>query len=141
MAYSRLLSQAYSHQSFDLASLQKHAESLHFIVTLIHDLAEALQQQELVMDDETFLAMQELNVEVIDIAEHLLVLFNSAYLSDEVKRNIDLSGLKVWVHGFSNCAEDMPKQQRIIALKSLIDKMAKTNPVLSQHIDSSQLRH
>ena len=138
---SNSLSHCYSHQSFDVVELQEKAESLKFICLLISDLAEALHKRDIEMDDETFLAMQELNVEVIEIAEQLLVLFNSAYLTDEVKQNIDLSGLKVWVHGFCNCGDEMPKEQRIMALKQLIDKMAKMNADFSRHIDSSQMRH
>jgi hypothetical protein len=123
------LSDNYHHSQIDLNDFCQRAESMLFIGQLMKDISEMLSNERMSLDDELFLAIQEMSVEVLDLAEHLLVVFNSAYLDDEVKDNIDLSGLRIWIHGFAHFSESFSQEQRIISFKQIITKMVKNQGI------------
>ncbi len=133
MKQAHSLSDDYQHSQIDLDDFGHNAERILFIGQLMKDISDMLNNDSMILDNELFLAIQEMNVEVIDLAEQLLVVFNSAYLKDDVKSDIDLSGLRIWIHGFAHFSESFSQEQRIISLKQIINKMVKnqSNSVIS----------
>lgn len=123
------LSNDYQHSQIDLDDFGQRAESMLFIGQLMKDISDMLNSESMMLDDELFLAIQEMNVEVMDLAEQLLVTFNSAYLKDDVKSSIDLSGLRIWIHGFAHFSESFSQEQRVISLKQIINKMVKSQGI------------
>jgi hypothetical protein len=129
MAQRSPFSNSDSYLHVDREDFSRKAESLFFIGQLMKDVAAMLQYDRLPLDDELFLAIKEMNVEAIEVAEQLLDVFNSVYLDEQVKSAIDMSGLRLWIHGFAQFNESFSQEQRIVSLKSIVNKMAKSQQV------------
>ena len=120
---------SYSH--IDREGFSQKAESLFFIGQLMKDVATMLKDESIPLDDELYLAIQEMNVEAIEVAEQLLDVFNSVYLDEQARLGIDMSGLRLWIHGFAQFNESFSQEQRIVSLKSIINKMARSQQLKS----------
>ncbi|MCK5881158.1 MAG: hypothetical protein KAG18_04725 [Sinobacterium sp.] len=132
MENTNSLSDDYQHSHINLEGFSNKAECIVFIGQLMKDVADMISTQSIALDDDLFLALQEMSAELIELAEQLLVTFNSAYLKSEVKADADLSGLRIWIQSFAHINDSFSQDQRISSLKQVVNKMIKSQSKLLQ---------
>ncbi len=115
-----------SFEHIDLNELSEKAENLLFLSQIIKDVCDEVKTGKMSLQSDVFLAMQELNVEALDISEQLAVWFSSTYLESGQRDEMDLTALRLWVHGFASFSEEFDKPQRLMAFERLVKKGIKT---------------